>query len=356
MTDPSPVADITIIHADNTGLSPPGSALLTSSANSTFQVTWPAGEEQSAELPIPSAPQGSIELSSAPPGLVNLPTAAVTPPLIPAGITSSSINPYFESVSGDSAAGTSPSLHAQPMRSPSVRDEFEKPSTSRPATRVNRAYSTPLPAQLKHFRHPSRKLLHESPAVVVAARQPMPRPPLSSDNLSELALELADSVQMVIQTLIQISPPHLLDPAKEQLAGCTLQLPTPSISALLTTMKNLNYMSANLSSLSTPSPLPSPQLHPVTEEDLHTLSEINAVDLKPILPVGESIVATTPSTLAVDEFDIGEVLQSVGDVLSGMAANSRVDLVLYHADVGMKHVNVLGDECGISYALCHVSN
>jgi osomolarity two-component system response regulator SSK1 len=56
-----------------------------------------------------------------------------------------------------------------------------------------------------------------------------------------------------------------------------------------------------------------------------------------------------------NDFDIGEMLQSVGDVLSGVAAQAGVDLVLFHGDVGMKHVTVRGDENGISFALSHVS-
>lgn len=125
---------------------------------------------------------------------------------------------------------------------------------------------------------------------------------------------------MVIQTLLQISPPHLLDPAKEQFSACALQIPTTSISALFTSMKNLNYMSKHMSSL-----------------------------LSPFVETPTYDVATQ------DEFDIGEMLQSVGDALSGIAAEAGVELVLFHGDVAMKHVAVRGDECGISYSLSHVS-
>ena len=59
-------------------------------------------------------------------------------------------------------------------------------------------------------------------------------------------------------------------------------------------------------------------------------------------------------TPVLDDFDIDEILQSVGDSLSGVASQAGVDLVLFHADVGMKHVSVQGDECGISYILSHV--
>ena len=40
----------------------------------------------------------------------------------------------------------------------------------------------------------------------------------------------------------------------------------------------------------------------------------------------------------------------MGDTLSGTASHCGVELVLYHADVGLKHVWVKGDESGLSYS------
>ena len=192
-------------------------------------------------------------------------------------------------------------------------DETPFPPPPNDRGRLFRAFSMPLPSQLGHLNRPHRSL---------SSRHPLPvsSPPTPTSPSTELAQELADSVQMVIQTLLQISPPHLLDPAKEQFSACALQIPTPSISALLTSMKNLNYMSKHMSSLLSPS-------------------------------------AETPphDGTAQDEFDIGEMLQSVGDALSGIAAGAGVELVLFHGDVAMRHVAVRGDECGISYSLSHVS-
>ncbi|KAJ7572367.1 hypothetical protein C8J56DRAFT_807929 [Mycena floridula] len=56
-----------------------------------------------------------------------------------------------------------------------------------------------------------------------------------------------------------------------------------------------------------------------------------------------------------NDFDIEEVLQNVGDVLSGAAAHVGVELVLYHGDIGLKHIWVKGDEGGMSYLLSHVA-
>lgn len=56
-----------------------------------------------------------------------------------------------------------------------------------------------------------------------------------------------------------------------------------------------------------------------------------------------------------EDFDIGELLQSVADLLSGQAAQAGVDFVLFHGDVGIKHISVCGDGEGLSYTLGHVS-
>ena len=157
----------------------------------------------------------------------------------------------------------------------------------------------------------------------------MAQPP-EPEHFRELSLELADSVQMVIQTLLQLSPPHVLDPAKEQFSACSLAIPTPSISAMFTSLKNLNYMSANMSALGS-------EVHPVQDV--------------------EGVVGKLPGVSSEpNDFDVGEMLQSVGDAISGVAANAGVDLVLFHGDVGMKHIAVKGDESGLSYTLSHVRN
>ena len=196
--------------------------------------------------------------------------------------------------------------------------------TSHPA--LSRAYSSPHPSQLGHLRNPCR---HASAA---SSPDTSPEETQEISHLRELSLELADSVQMVIQTLLQISPPQVLDPAKEQFSACSVSFPTSSISAMFTSMKSLNYMSANMASFCTAA---------------MKAQSIGQKMLDP--PFG--MASHEPS-----DFDIGELLQSVGDALSGIAADAGVDIILYHGDVGIKHVAVRGDESGITYALSHVSN
>ncbi|TCD62734.1 ssk1 response regulator receiver [Steccherinum ochraceum] len=195
------------------------------------------------------------------------------------------------------------------------QDPIEQASQAPSLPRLSRAFSMPLPSQLSALQNPRR--------LSVSPGSPSPGPDQQIPDLGhfqELSLELADSVQTIIQTLLQLSPPQILDPAKEQYSACTLSIPTPSVSAIFTSMKNLNYMSANMAALNahgTDSP-------------------------------------TAPVSTIHNDFDIGEVLQSVGDSLSGMAAQVGIDLVLFHGDVGMKHVAVKGDVSGISYTLSHI--
>lgn len=201
---------------------------------------------------------------------------------------------------------------------------------SPPLHRLSRAFSMPLPSQIGHLKNPKRSPLPSSSG----SNTPSTQAASDMAHFHELSLELADSVQMVIQTLLRLSPPQIFDPAKEQFSACALPIPTPSISALFTIMKTLNFMSANMAALSTP-----PSSPHRTDNAYSTIS---------------AALSQVPQTQAHD-FDIGETLQSVGDALSGMAADAAVDLVLYHGDVGMKHIAVRGDEIGLSYTLSHVS-
>lgn len=197
--------------------------------------------------------------------------------------------------------------------------------------RLSRAISMPLPSRLEHLQNPRRPPSRSS----VTTSSPISEIAPEISQFHDLSLELADSVQMIIQTLLQISPSQVLDPAKEQFSACSLSVPTPCMSAVFTSMKNLNYMAANMAALCT-------DADPVNGSGHEP----------PFLP------STTPGSLSTmpDDFDIGELLQGVGDALSGVAAHAGVDLVLYHGDVGMKHVSMKGDECGLSYVLSHVSH
>ncbi len=209
-----------------------------------------------------------------------------------------------------------------------------------PLHRLSRAFSVPLPSQIGYLKNPQRPPLLVLPP---SSFPPSMQPSSDMNYFRELSLELADSVQMIIQTLLQLSPPQVFDPAKEQFSACALPIPTPSITALFTVMKSLNYMSTNMAAFG--APLSSCQCDS-SNQTTNVDSNNSAIS---------DAALQAPQSSARD-FDIGETLQGVGDALSGMAAGVGVDLVLYHGDVGMKHIAVKGDEIGISYTLSHVSH
>jgi osomolarity two-component system response regulator SSK1 len=228
--------------------------------------------------------------------------------------------------------------------------EFEHPHP--PA--FTRTFSAPLPQRVGYLRHPHTPLNpaagyndHPRPrensiSTILSppgSSVPTARPsvstsyPSSSESgsserlrtpLETVSLELADGLQSAIQTLLHLSPPHLLDNAKEQYSGCTVQVPSTSLSALMSSMRGLNYLSANARALC---------------EDVVSSVEDGMFGL----------------SNKREDFDIGELLQSVADLLCGQAAQAGVDFVLFHGDVGIKHVSVNGSAEGLAYALGHVS-
>ncbi|KAF7313404.1 hypothetical protein HMN09_00496300 [Mycena chlorophos] len=189
------------------------------------------------------------------------------------------------------------------------QDRNETPTNKVNHPRFSRAFSVP---QLNRLTNPHRPTgLHKVSSDPGTSST-------SPDQLLALSVELADMVQMAIQTLLQISPPQILEPTKEQFSACTLSVPTPSMSALFTAMRNLNYFSAHMAAF------------------------------------GQDDAPVTAMPIPQSEFDLGELLQSVGDVMGGAAANAGVDLVLYHADLSLKYAWVSGSESGLTVALSHV--
>ena len=201
--------------------------------------------------------------------------------------------------------------------------ETEAPSSPPHRKPLSRVFSMPLPSQLGHLQNPCRS------GTTSAQSEPWAEAGEDITQFQELSLELADSVQMVVQTLLQISPPQVLDPAKEQFSACSVSFPTSAMSAMFTSMKSLNYMSANMSAF--------------------CAAAVNSQRFGKKLDPPFRTPCQEPN-----DFDIGDLLQNVGDALSGAAAEAGVDVILYHGDVALKHVVLRGDESGITYALTHV--
>ncbi|KAI0269319.1 hypothetical protein BC834DRAFT_865819 [Gloeopeniophorella convolvens] len=310
------------------------SVLLELPSSSKFGFAWPADAVPAP--PLPSLADRHTSLSSS--NADSAPSEHEAEPRINAGADRST-NRRRGSGAGRKGHGEeSDSSDFTPTNRPSL-DQSSLDQSSPSLPRLSRAFSAPLPSQIGYLKNPKRMPSNSPPHGDPVTPGILPGPNLT--HLHELSLELADSVQMVIQTLLQISPPQVFDPAKEQFSACALPVPTPSVSALFTAMKSLNYMSANMAAFSTPLRSSSPDPSPQTRNGDTGCATISDTSLQ--APQGP-----------VQDYDIGETLQSVGDALSGMAADAAVDLVLFHGDVGMKHIAVKGDEIGISYTLSHI--
>ncbi|EOQ98783.1 Response regulator mcs4 [Wallemia ichthyophaga EXF-994] len=178
---------------------------------------------------------------------------------------------------------------------------------------IQRTFSAPISSRLGHLQNPNiSNFTH------------------TSDDASDLhpsslqkqsSQELADLVQLPIQTIIQLSPPHLLDHAKEQYAACGLTFPTPSISSFLTVSKALNYLSVFLAS---------PQQSKRIGAPVFNLS-----------------------------WDIGEMLQGVADSIAGLAAERSINIIIAHSGANLQHISVKGsssaiNEGSLAFGLLHI--
>nr|CAG8529550.1 12148_t:CDS:2 [Entrophospora candida] len=140
--------------------------------------------------------------------------------------------------------------------------------------------------------------------------------------LKVIACQLKQTTDLAIKTLKQLSPADFLTQPHEQLSACSISFPTTSIKAIHTSLKAVNYISSHLDILSL-----------LLFTDVHNAEEI----------IGTSNIRR--------EFDIGEMIQNVADALAGVAALARVELVVYHIDYGLEHLNVIGDVAGFRHAL-----
>jgi osomolarity two-component system response regulator SSK1 len=147
--------------------------------------------------------------------------------------------------------------------------------------------------------------------------------------LSTVSQEIQDVALMVITTLEQFSPASILSNNHELLSACSLAVPIASISAINTTIRQVCHVSSHL------------QLLSKLTVQAWTGASINILQLP---------------DLCLNEFDIGELLQNVGDALAGVASKLNVKFVIYHCDNTLHHTLVLGDEGAIRHALLNVKH
>ena len=223
------------------------------------------------------------------------------------------LNPSIHDRSISFVEGTQPNLH---LFQNQLNHLSSKPDNKFQLI-LQRAFTTPVHSKLGHLANPNfnvSNFIHHSSDDGTD---------LGHDAFqSQLSQELADLVQLSVQTIVQLSPPHLLDQAKEQYAACGLTFPTPSVSSFLTISKALNYLSVFSSS--------------------------------------RSKSKRRNSLTSYSSWDIGEMLQGVADCLAGFAAERSINIVIFHGGSNLQHVSVKGgrpsiNESSLSFGLIHVS-
>ncbi|CAO3572501.1 unnamed protein product [Mortierella alpina] len=148
--------------------------------------------------------------------------------------------------------------------------------------------------------------------------------------LETVGKEVQDAATLAIETLRQMTPSSLFPPSisREQLSPCTLPIPITSILGLFTTMRHLQYISRNMQRLS----------RVMFTEYVQGIVEKTS----PHYHRGEN------------SFDVGEFVQSLGDLVSADASLKGVELVIYHSEYDLNHVPIKGSEESWRHALINL--
>jgi osomolarity two-component system response regulator SSK1 len=146
--------------------------------------------------------------------------------------------------------------------------------------------------------------------------------------LSIVSQEIRDAALMAMATLEQFAPPSILCNTHELLSACSIAVPIAGISAINTTIKQACHITSHLNLLS----------RMLREADTHH-----------VIPEKDRV-----KSFVNREFDMGELVQNVGDALAGISAKLGVHFVIYHTDNGLYYTNVIGDEDATKHVLINV--
>lgn len=146
--------------------------------------------------------------------------------------------------------------------------------------------------------------------------------------LSTVSQEIRDAALMVMATLEQFSPSSILSNTHELLSACSIAVPIASISAINTTIKQACHISSHLNLIS----------RMLRQTDTHN-----------VIPEKDRV-----KSIVRQEFDMGELIQNVGDALAGISSKLGVHFVIYHTDNGLYYTNVVGDEDATKHVLINV--
>ncbi|GJJ76361.1 osomolarity two-component system, response regulator SSK1 [Entomortierella parvispora] len=148
--------------------------------------------------------------------------------------------------------------------------------------------------------------------------------------LETVGKEVQDAATLAIETLRQMTPTSLFPPSvsREQLSPCTLPIPITTLLGFFTTMRHLQYISRNMQRLS----------RVMFTEYVQGIVEKTS----PHYHRGEN------------KFDVGEFVQSLGDLVSADASLKGVEFVIYHSEYDMNHVPIKGSEESWRHALINL--
>ncbi|KAI8057306.1 hypothetical protein BDF22DRAFT_653315 [Syncephalis plumigaleata] len=136
--------------------------------------------------------------------------------------------------------------------------------------------------------------------------------------------EIRDTSRIGKAAILRLAPSTVFAAqSREHLAACSVPVPTASMASIDAILQHIEHLSRHLESLNNPNPSLS-----VTDND----KESSASDSLP-------------------QFDVGELLQRVGDMMSGCATSAKVEVVIYHAEAQICHRMVYGDETRYQHML-----
>ncbi|KAI9596384.1 hypothetical protein BDF19DRAFT_421909 [Syncephalis fuscata] len=132
--------------------------------------------------------------------------------------------------------------------------------------------------------------------------------------------EIRDASRIGKASIMRLAPPAVLAAySREHLAACSIPIPTASIASVDAVLSHIEHLGKHLECLNNTTPL---------------------LDHK-----------DSPLSGHLPQFDVGELLQRVGDMMAGCATCAKVEVVIYHAEAQICHRMVYGDETRYQHML-----
>ncbi|KAI9300703.1 hypothetical protein BJ944DRAFT_243960 [Cunninghamella echinulata] len=171
--------------------------------------------------------------------------------------------------------------------------------------------------------------------------------------LSTISNEIQDAAIMVMATLEQFSPSMILANSNELLSACSIAVPISSIAAINTTIKQVCHISSHLQLMSCfiQASHSNDSLSSITTATSSLSSNDHQQQQQQQLLLLQQSTIRSPIQ---QMFDIGELLQNIGDALAGIASKLDVNFVIYHWDNTLHHKKVSGDEAAVRHALLNL--